>query len=276
MRHSKSSFLVALSILAGFAWAQDGAATVPESRPESAPAPRADSRPIALVLKDTRQTMGRWIETQQIISKERRDWQQGKDILAGRVELVKQEVAALDLKIKEAEKSVAEADQKKQALVAENEQLKATAAHLAIAVGGLEAEIRKLHKRLPDFVRTKLQPLFQRIPEDPANTKVSIAERYQNVLGILNEINKTNSEITVNYEVHTLASGKPSEVKAIYVGLAQAYYVSAQGEAGIGRPADDGWKWEPSKSVGQDVLMALDILQGKHSAAFVPLPVKIQ
>jgi hypothetical protein len=80
----------------------------------------------------------------------------------------------------------------------------------------------------------------------------------------------------VNYEVRTLADGKPSEVKVVYVGLAQAYYVSARGEAGIGRPSADGWKWEPSKAVADDVLVTLEILEGKHSPAFVPLPVKLQ
>ena len=62
----------------------------------------------------------------------------------------------------------------------------------------------------------------------------------------------------------------------IYVGLAQAYYVSAKGEAGIGRPSEDGWKWEPSKAIAADVLQAIEIIQGKHSPAFVPLPVKLQ
>ena len=110
---------------------------------------------------------------------------------------------------------------------------------------------------------------------NPAIAHVAM-KNVQNVIGILNEVNKANNEILVNFEVHTLADGKPSEVKAIYVGLAQAYYVSAKGDAGIGRPSADGWKWEPSKSVAGDVLMALDILQGKHTPAFVPLPIKIQ
>jgi hypothetical protein len=96
------------------------------------------------------------------------------------------------------------------------------------------------------------------------------------VLGILNEVNKANSEIAVNYEVHELADGKPSEVQAIYVGLAQAYYVNARGDAGIGNPSADGWKWEPTKAIAGEVLMALEILQGKQSPAFVPLPVKLQ
>ena len=171
---------------------------------------------------------------------------------------------------------MAESDKKRNELLAENDQLKAAGAQLTEAVTAMEAEVRRLFKRLPEPIQTKLQPLYQRIPEDPTKTRVSAAERFQNVLGILNELNKANNEITVSYEVHNLADGKPSEVKAIYVGLAQAYYVSARGEAGIGRPTADGWKWEPSQAVARDVLTALEILQGKHTPAFVPLPVKLQ
>jgi Protein of unknown function (DUF3450) len=253
---------------------KDGASG--ESRPESAPETRASSRPAAQELKDARASMAKWLETQQLISKERKIWQQEKEILLGRIEIVKQEVGTLEERIKQTETGVAEAEKKKQALVADNDLLKATTEKLTAKVTGMEAEVRKLFKRMPDPIQARIQPLYQRIPEDAAQTKVSVAERFQNVIGILNEINKANNEILVNFEVHTLADGKPSEVKAIYVGLAQAYYVSAQGEAGIGRPTDDGWKWEPSKAVAADVLMALDILQGKHSPAFVPLPVKIQ
>jgi len=112
--------------------------------------------------------------------------------------------------------------------------------------------------------------------EDLVDNYWDISERFQNILGILNEVNKANNEITVAYEVHNLSDGKPSEVQAIYVGLAQAYFVSARGEAAIGRPGPDGWTWEPSKTVAGDLTTALEILQGKQSPAFVPLPVKLK
>jgi FtsZ-binding cell division protein ZapB len=230
----------------------------------------------AATLEETRLMMGKWIETQQIISKERNDWQQGKEILVSRLELVKKEIAGLAEKIEQAQTNVSEAQAKRDVLRAQNEQLVATGAQLASAVTAMEDEVRRLFKTLPEPIQVKLQPLHQRIPEDPANTRVSVAERFQNVLGILNELNKANNEITVNYEVRDLADGKPSEVQALYIGLAQAYYVCANGQAGVGRPTNEGWKWEPSNSVGRDVVTALEIIQGKHSPAFVPLPVKLQ
>lgn len=241
-----------------------------------APAYQAPGAQAPSTLEETRVTMDKWIETQQIISKERKDWEQGKEILTGRLELVKNEIAILQGKIQEAQSSVAEVEKKRAELVSENDRLKAIGTTLTEAATRLEGEIKPLLEQTPDPIRSKLEQLIQRIPEDPATTKVTAPERFQNVIGILNELTRTNNEINVSYEVHELAGGKPSEVQAIYVGLAQAYYVSGGGEAGIGRPSPDGWKWEPSKAVAGDILMALEILQGKHTPAFVSLPVTIQ
>lgn len=227
-------------------------------------------------LEETRLILEKWINIQQSISKERNEWQQGKEILTSRTEIVKREIAGLEEKIKQAESSVAETNAKRDELVAEGAQLKATFDQLGSAVTGLENEVRRLFKSIPEPLQTKLQKLRQRMPEDAANAHVTVGERFQNVLGILNELNQANTEIATTYEVRNLADGKPAEVRVMYVGLAQAYYVSANGEAGIGRPGPDGWKWEPSKAVAGDVLTALEIVQGKHTPAFVPLPVKLQ
>ncbi len=235
-----------------------------------------DTAQAAPSLEETRLTMGKWIETQQIISKERKEWQQGKEILLGRLELIKQEVAALQEKIEQTDAGVAEVGKKRAELVGQKDQLESSGTRLTAVVGGMENELRRLFKAIPEPARARIQPLVQRVPEDPANARISLAERFQNVLGILNELNKANNEITVSYEVRQLADGRPAEVQALYVGLAQGYYVSASGEAGIGQPTAEGWQWAPSKTVAAEVLEALEILQGKQSPAFVPLPVKIQ
>ena len=238
-----------------------------------APAQDGASEP---TLEETRVTMGKWIETQQLIGRERNDWNQSREVLKGRIELVGKEVAALSDSIKESETAVAESARKMQELTAERDQLKTAATQLVTAVTAMESEVKRLSKSIPAPVLAKLAPLFARIPEDAATTRVSVAERFQNVLGILNEINKANSEITVNYEVRTMPDGSSSEVQVIYVGLAQAYFVSPRGQAGIGRPTADGWTWTPAPEAADRILTALEIIQGKHSPAFVPLPVNIQ
>ncbi|MCE9592637.1 MAG: DUF3450 domain-containing protein [Planctomycetes bacterium] len=230
----------------------------------------------AATLEETRLVMGKWIETQRLVSKERNDWQQGREILTSRLELVKQEIAGLETKIAQARTAVTETNAKRDALLAEDATLQSAGNQLTVAVTSMEDQVRRLFKSLPEPIQTKLQPLHQRIPEDPAKTRATTAERFQNVIGILNELNKANNELNVSYEVRNLANGKPSEVRAMYVGLAQAYYVSAGGEAGVGHPTPEGWQWEPSKTLANDVSMALEIAQGKQTPAFVPLPMKLQ
>ena len=228
-------------------------------------------------LEETRVLMGKWIETQQIISKERNEWQQGRDVLQARLELVRKEASTLDQGIREAQARIADTETKRNELLAESARLEALQAQLLATVETLEGELRKLHPSLPEPIAARIGPLYERMPADDAGKqRVSVAERFQNVLGILNELNKASGDITINFEVRTLEGGKPSEVKVIYVGLTQAYFVDGKGEAGIGRPTPSGWKWESSKTISDDVLMSLDILQGKHTPAFVPLPVKFQ
>jgi hypothetical protein len=227
-------------------------------------------------VEETRLTLSKWIETQQIIAKERNDWQQGKEILEGRIELVSKEVSQLKERIAQSEAAVAESNRKRDKLAAENAQLKETGGQLSGAVTVMEAEVQKLARLAPEGLATKLAPLLQRIPTDATTTRVSAAERFQNVLGILNELNKANSEITIAYEVRQMADGSSSEVQVIYVGLAQAYYLSPRGEAGIGRPTAEGWTWRPAPEEAGRIYTALEIIQGKHPPAFVGLPINIQ
>ncbi|MBL8858812.1 MAG: DUF3450 family protein [Planctomycetes bacterium] len=227
-------------------------------------------------LDETRAVLGKWIETQQIITKERNDWQQAREVLAGRVELLSQELASLQEKSKTARESEREARDRRAELHATEIEVRAAGEHLTATVTRLEGEIRRLYKSLPEPAQVRLQPLIGRMPEDPHNTRASFPERFQNVLGILNEVNKDNTEIQTGYEVRNLTSGKPSEVRTLYVGLTQAYYVSPGGEAGIGRPGADGWTWESAPSIAGEVMTAMDILQGKHTPAFVALPTRIQ
>lgn len=226
-------------------------------------------------LEEARLTMSKWIETQQIISRERNDWQQGKEILLGRLELVRKETSTLDQDIRAAQAKISDSEVERDQLLAERAQLEAQVARLAQTVNGLEDELRKLQGSLPEPILAKVRTLYERMPaDDAARQRVSVSERFQNVLVILNELDKASGDITINFEVHTLASGKPSEVKAIYVGLTQAYYVNADGQAGIGRPGAGGWQWQPAPDIAAEVSLAFDILQGKHSPEFVPLPVK--
>lgn len=241
---------------------------------QTAEKPPEKSAPIDL--ESARTLLDKWIETERIISAEQNEWKQARGILADRIELVKREIGRLDEQRSEIEKNITEADQKKAEQVGLNEELKEQAGILQGTVVQLEASVRALYARLPETLKAKLLTLYQRIPQNAESSKASLAERFQNILGILNEANKLNNEITVASEVRTLSNGKPSEVRTLYVGLSQGYYIDAKGDsAGVGRPGKEGWDWKPADKLASEIEAAFTVLQNKEHPRFVELPITI-
>jgi hypothetical protein len=96
-------------------------------------------------------------------------------------------------------------------------------------------------------------------------------------VGVLNEVNKFNRDVTVTSELRPLPDGRTVEVQALYVGLGQGYYVSPDGKsAGYGRPGEDGWEWVAEDALASEVARAIKILQNEDVPAFVPLPVEMR
>ncbi len=228
-------------------------------------------------VEQVRETLEQWVETRRVISKEKQDWALGREMLNERIELVQREIASLREKISLAEQSISDADKKRMELVEENDKLKEASETIHGIVTRLEARTGQLVRRLPDPIRDRIKPLSKALPEDPNTTERSLSQRFMNVIGILNEANKFNREVPVTSEVRTLPDGSVAEVAAVYVGLGQAYYTGANDTvAGVGRPSEDGWVWEPANDAADAIADAIAILKNEEGASFVTLPVKVE
>lgn len=243
----------------------------------AASAAGASAQSAAQPIDTTRETLERWVETRRVISKERRDWQLGREMLQERIALVTRETDSVQQRIAEVERNITEADRARTDLVTRNEVLKQAATALVAEVGRLESGTRELLARLPDPIRERVKPLSQRLPELGAETKLTLAERFQNVVGILNEINKFNRDITVASEVRPLPDGTSVAVTALYIGIGQGYYVTTNGQsAGIGFAAEKGWTWQPLDEAAPDIARAIAVVQGEQVPAFVRLPLQVK
>jgi DNA repair exonuclease SbcCD ATPase subunit len=224
-----------------------------------------------------RAALEKWVETRKVISQEQRDWALSREMLNERIDLVQQEIDSLKEKISDAEQSIGEADKKREELVEKNDELKNASSALNRTVLALEENTQTLLKRLPDPIRERVKPLSQRIPEDVEETRLSLAERFQNIIGILNEVNKFSREITLTSEVRSLPDGTSAEVTAMYVGIGQAYYAGTDGKiAGTGTSSADGWQWTADNSIAAEISQAIAILKNEQVASFVQLPVEIK
>jgi hypothetical protein len=225
----------------------------------------------------TRATVEKWVETRNLVSKEQRDWAQAKEALVARMDVVRREIEKTQKSITERQAEVVVTDQKRAALLAENEQRKASGDKLATRVAALEARLLTQLPRLPEPLREKLKPLTQRLPKAGEEIKQSLGERWQNVVGVLNELDKWQREIVVTSELRQLGDGQSVEVAVLYLGLGQAFYASSNGKvAGFGHPTADGWQWKQANELAADVLRTIAIYKNEQIAAFVRLPVQVQ
>lgn len=229
------------------------------------------------LVDSTRTAMERWVEARAVIGKEQSAWQLGRELLQDRLQLVQREIDSVKARSEETAKNTADADRKKAELQAENQRLVDASSGLQQTIGGLEARAAALVKRLPEPLRERVKVLSQRFPEAGAASRLSLGERFLNVVGVLNEVNKFQREITVTSEVRALGDGTSAEVTAVYVGIGQGYYTTANGKAaGIGSSSADGWTWMPANQAAPAIQSLIKILKNEQPAAFVAMPAKVQ
>lgn len=228
-------------------------------------------------IESTRDILERWVEARRVLSEEKRDWSLAKDMLESRAEILREELGEVETRVSDAEKSVTEADRKTADLVAKNDALKAAAGELASVAAQLETRTKELVARLPDPIREKIRPLSQRLPAEPSKSELPLSTRFQNVVGIVNEINKFSREITVTSEVRKLADGSSAEVTAVYLGLAQGFYVGGGGKlAGTGSATEAGWTWNAANEYAPQIAKVVAILKNENPAEFVPVPLPVK
>lgn len=303
---------VALTAVSATAWAQDDGAAADADQPAPAEATantQRDADPAIIadasadsadapddgppviggeVIGTAREAISLLHKTERTISKERKEWGIGREVLQERIKLLEQEIGSLQEKIDEAQETIGDAEKKTEQLSAENDRLREASKSLESEVVVFETRVKALLARLPDPIRDRVKPLSQSLPkdvdpnadpDDPAakGTELSLGDRFQNVIGILNEVNKFNREITMTSEVRKLDGGASAEVTTVYVGIGQAFYASGNGKvAGAGVPSDSGWEWTSLPGAADEILTVISILKNEEVASFVRLPITIK
>jgi FtsZ-binding cell division protein ZapB len=228
-------------------------------------------------LDTTRAALEQRAITERLISQETASWKERKETLEDSIELVGQEIESLRARVVQNQATFDATRSSVDELETENERLKLVTATLEEGIDALEARLVQLLDRMPAVVTDRVRPFSQRIPTDPTTTDQSLAERYGNVVAIVNEIDKFNREVTVRSEVRDLEDGSQVEVTTLYLGVGQAYYVSAdRSVAGVGTVSDEGWTWVDMPTRAADIQRAIAVHGTNEPAAYVPLPVLVR
>lgn len=228
-------------------------------------------------LTDTRFAVEKWVETRQTIARTQADWTMEKETLANTLELFQRESKTLGeqmvnvrTNVTQAQKEMTKFDDEKALLGAALDKAKELAERF-------ETRVQTMVPQWPAPLVSKIDPLLKKIPEDAEETKRSVLERMQNVVGIVNEVDKFNGSVTLESEVQRNPSGADIQVRTLYLGLGQAYFVDKSGTyAGLGVPGPDGWQWTSRPELGPAILNAIGVYENSRPAVFVALPVQIK
>jgi septal ring factor EnvC (AmiA/AmiB activator) len=231
-----------------------------------------DSSPLAR----TRTTLEQWVETRQLISKTKTDWQTDKETLEQTAQLYERELKSIDeqmAKVSTNNTQVAKEMEEATALQKTSNETLDGARQFAT---DFEARVKKLAPQLPTPLQDILKPILARLPAEPATTKMLAAERMQVLVGVLNELDKFNNSVNLFNEKRKNPKGEEVAVQTVYVGLGAAYFVNEAGDfAGTGAPGANGWEWSVKSEIASSVQEVVRIYRNERTARFVTLPATV-
>ncbi|MGA1204417.1 MAG: DUF3450 family protein [Opitutales bacterium] len=220
-----------------------------------------------------RTVIEKYVETRQEIAVAKNEWKSYKELTERRIGLYEDEIAELSELIQKAEEQTTQAEREISGIRSDITDLRSANEVVASALPAFEDKVRELHQYFPTPLKDKVQSL---IPQLGKGRQAS--DRLALVIGILNEVDKFNSDYTVDTFEKKLPDGTTKLVDVVYLGLAVAYYADSEGKVGgIGVPAEGNWIWTDRNELAPAIREAVMYYNGDiKPAMLVNLPVEIQ
>lgn len=224
-------------------------------------------------IAQAREVIAGYVSTRQEIARLSNEWRTYQDITNRRVSLYEQEIARLRETIAANQEDTTQAERVIAGIREEIAELRRANDIVRDALPDLEGKLLELAQFFPDPLRNKVQPLLQRIGRSR-----SASDGMAILIGILNEVDKFNSEFSMDSMQKRLPNGEIKLVDVVYVGLAVAYYADSDGlVGGIGSPAQGGWVWEDRSDLAPQIREAIRYYLGDiKPALLVELPVEVK
>jgi len=233
-------------------------------------------------IADTRDNLSKWVEARKTLGRVQADWSANRETLKASISLFEGELKRLQEQLKAIEEGEGE-NRGNQQIAKEieeqsagNEELKAAMEKVTGLLTAFEERFRAIHKRLPPPLVRKIKDVYAMVPENPAETKLTVGKRLQALIGMIKAIDEFNSSIQVEPETRAIGGGGEIAVRTIYLGLGQAFYTDKNGNyAGTGTATAAGWEWTEDKALAPVIARTLAIYDSVQPAAYVGLPIKV-
>lgn len=222
----------------------------------------------------SRELIRQWVQTERMISEEKTAWQVEKQRMQQLLEIYRKELKLLDEELSKAGASVESVDENQRVLEQSLKEHREARQQLQATMARLLPRMQALVKKFPQPLADELESDIAVIHDPKAMEKPR--DVLKSMIAVLSGAGRFNRTITLAEETRELGEGKKLAVDVIYLGLARAFYVAGTGEtAGVGSPSADGWKWDSSPGIADDVRQVIAVYQKTKQPQMVKLPIKL-
>jgi FtsZ-binding cell division protein ZapB len=157
-------------------------------------------------------------------------------------------------------------------LTAQRQSMREAAAAAANRLQSLDDRLVRMRAWLPPRLSAALDLPYRSL----ALPQLSMGERMQHTMTILNRCALFNSTVSHGEEAVDVAPGETKLLEVIYWGLSHGYALDrAARVAYVGSPTDDGWRWAAVPELTDRVEQLMAVHQDKCEPVGTELPVKI-
>lgn len=232
------------------------------------------------------QLMSQWLDIESQKGRLQSEWNVRKTELERRLDLLDVEQDTLKETLAAGNKSTSEVDERRLTLLKSQNELESAQALLESQLQQTITLAQSLQPRLPPPIQAEWQEKLPALSNPGLNT----SEKLEKLLGLFKLVEEFNDRVALHRSTLQVsgADNKPLElfVTQIYLGAAQAWYVSDDGSAyGYGRATPLGWQWwhgdAATAELGrelqpQSILSVRNMLENPTAAKLVALPVKAE
>jgi len=229
--------------------------------------------PDADPLKSGEKAAGEWIRTRLETARLDSEWLSERPLLESTVDGLRERAATLEEKRDHLTAKTAKDREDADAMRAKN---KAAADDLGTAEARLKALVGKLAELRP-MLPPRLSAALELPYRSLANPGLSVGERMQLTITVLNRCSQFNRSVTCGEEVLSIEGEQGAKsLQVIYWGLSHAYALDqATGRAWYGSPGPRGWQWDPRPDAGRPVARLIAVYTDKADPDFVAVPASL-
>ena len=228
-------------------------------------------------VEQTDSLIQKWLAIEQQRNAMINDWHQQEPLLKQRLSLLKQEQAQLEKDLATTSDNDSEVEKKRAELLKSQNNMESGQALLENSLVDYFQVIAEIQPQLPP-------PLFNAWQKKLSSAEFTTADttkKLNTLLELLEQLNDFEQRISHAETALTLPTPQGEKeimVQQLYIGLAQAWYVSLDGNlVGRGIPEANGWRWQADNSVdGETILNAIAMIERRSEAQFLQLPISLK